>query len=80
MSGQTYGPCFRGGLPPELGASGEPFNGKNKCFSWANEPGYKIPLENGKNQLTNQADGAFTITELEVWLVEKNDSTVIKSL
>ena len=67
-----YGPCFLGGDRWELCAAWkEPFNGKDKCISWANEPGYNIPLVDGKNQLTNQADGKFTISELEVWLVEE---------
>ena len=33
-------------------------------------PGYKIPIEDGKNMLTNKEDGDFTITELEVWEVK----------
>jgi hypothetical protein len=66
-----YGPCFSGGVWEELAAYEQPFNGKDKCRSWANKPGYNIPLVYGKNQLTNQADGGFTISELEVWLVEE---------
>jgi hypothetical protein len=65
------GPCFSGGDWCDLSAYTEPFNGKDNCRSWANQPGYNIPLVDGKNQLTNQADGKFTITELEVWLVEE---------
>jgi hypothetical protein len=65
-----YGPYFSGGESPELGAWDEPFNGKEKCSSWVNHPGYKIPLVEGKNDLTNQADGNFTISELEVWLLD----------
>jgi hypothetical protein len=34
------------------------------------QEGYKIQLKNGINLLTNQKDGPFTITELEVWLIE----------
>ena len=60
------GPCFTGDGAAELTAF-EPFNGENKCASRANEPGYNIPLEGGKNMLTNEEDGYFTISELEVW-------------
>ena len=68
--GSNYGPCFYGGGASDLVAY-PPFNGKDKCISWANKPGYDIPLVDGKNQLTNQKDGWFTISELEVWLVEE---------
>jgi len=54
-----------------LTRSREPFNGKDNCRSWANEPGYNIPEVDGKNQLTNQGDNWFTISELEVWLLEE---------
>ena len=48
-----FGPCFSGG-GSDLAAHAAPFNAENKCWSWANKPGFKIPLdENGKNQLTN---------------------------
>ncbi len=67
---EYYGPCFVGGNGGELAAYTEPFNGKDKCYSGANQPGYNIPLVEGKNQLTNQGDGYFTISELEVWLLE----------
>ena len=67
----NYGPCFNGGIYAELAARSEPFNGKENCLSWANQPGYNIPLVDGKNQLTNQGDEKFTISELEVWLVEE---------
>jgi hypothetical protein len=67
---KIYGPCFHGGDGIELVAYGQLFNGKDKCISWVNQPAYNIPLVDGKNQLTNQADGGFTISELEVWLVE----------
>jgi hypothetical protein len=66
----SYGPCFHGGNGPELATWG-PFNGKDYCGSWVNKPGYNIPLVDGINQLTNQADGKFTISEIEVWLVEE---------
>ena len=64
------GPCFHGGDRYELVAGWEPFNGKTCCTSWAKRSGYKIPFVDWMNQLTNQADGGFTISELEVWLVE----------
>jgi hypothetical protein len=38
------GPCFYGGLLCELAAYNAPFNGKGKCESQANKPGYNIPL------------------------------------
>jgi hypothetical protein len=64
------GPCFSGDSgASDLSASEQPFNGKNSCYSFANKFSYKIPLVDGKNQLTNQADGKFTISELEVWLL-----------
>ncbi len=66
----NYGPCFNGGIYAELFARNKPFNGKDKCESWANRYAFNIPLVNGKNHLTNQADGSFKISELEVWLVE----------
>ncbi len=67
-SGQ--GPCFVGESSCELAALREPFNGNNKCASVADEPGYKIPKVNGKNQLTSSKDIWFTISELEVWLLD----------
>jgi hypothetical protein len=47
----------------------EPFNGENKCRSWANRSGYEIGMETDgvTNKLTRKKDGSFTITELEVW-------------
>ena len=63
-----YGPSFSGG-GSDLSASDEPFNGDNKCYSYANKPGYGIPNEGGVNMLTNKKDGHFTISELEVWEV-----------
>jgi hypothetical protein len=65
---RNLGPCFGHGNS-ELGACDEPFNGKDNCRSYANSKGYNIPLVDGKNQLTNQKDGYFTISELEVWLL-----------
>jgi hypothetical protein len=46
-----------------------PFNGENKCCSWANFPGYKIGEETDgvTNKLTRKKNGWFTITEMEVW-------------
>jgi hypothetical protein len=68
----NLGPCFNGGNDGSaLVALDGPFNGKDKCASWANKSAYNIPLVDGKNQLTNQEDGKFTISELEVWLVEE---------
>jgi hypothetical protein len=65
------GPFFGGRYGDELSALGEQFNDEDNCISYASQPGYKIPFVHGKNQLTNQADGCFTISELEVWLVEE---------
>ncbi len=49
-----------------------PFNGKDKCGSYANNPGYKISVDqNGNNMLINKKDGWFTITEIEVWQVSE---------
>ena len=47
-----YGPCFRGDDCVELVAY-PPFNGKDNCISSANQPGFNIPLVDGKNHLTN---------------------------
>ena len=55
----------------ELSAMNEPFNGDRKCFSGANNDDHKIPIEGGKNILTNQENGYFTITELEVWSIRE---------
>jgi hypothetical protein len=74
-----YGPVFgskeNGG---ELHAF-EPFNGDGKCRSLANLPGYKIVKEGGKNMLTNNKDGDFTISELEVWEVVNVENLVLNS-
>ena len=62
------GPCFSGEGASDLSAMYEPFNGDGKCYSFANKPGYRIPVDGaGTNMLTNNKDGRFTITELEVW-------------
>ncbi len=66
----VFGPCFSGDGPSELAALYEPFNGKDYCRSYANKPRYNIPLVDGINQLTNQKDIDFTISELEVWLLD----------
>ena len=50
---RDYGPHFNGGKGAELVAYGQPFNGKDKCLSRTNRPGYNIPLIDGNNQLTN---------------------------
>jgi hypothetical protein len=64
------GPCFAGGDGGELGAVNKPFNGDGSCYSCANRPGYRIPVDGaGTNMLTNNKDDIFTITELEVWQV-----------
>jgi hypothetical protein len=36
---KNFGPCFSGGTN-ELVALSQPFNGKDKCRSYANKPGY----------------------------------------
>jgi len=64
------GPCFSGDSYSDLSASCEPFNGDEKCCSYANCAGYGIPDEGGVNMLTNKKDGGFTISELEVWEVK----------
>jgi hypothetical protein len=64
------GPCFSGGGSGELSALAEPFNGENRCHSYAKQPGYAIPVDGaGTNMLTNKKGDSFTITELEVWEV-----------
>ena len=55
----------------ELGVIYEPFNGIENCMSYANEPGFGIPYTYGTiNKLTMKEDGAFTITQMEVWQVK----------
>ena len=49
----------------------ETFNGDGNCASYANKDIYKINEEGGKNMLTNEEDGKFTITELEVWSIKE---------
>ena len=51
--GSKRGPFFNGEAYPELAAWSEPFNGKLNCISYANKPGYNIPIEGAKNMLTN---------------------------
>ena len=63
------GPYY--GVYGELAAVLSPFNGQGNCWSWADESAYGIPIEGGKNALTNQEDGEFTITELEVWSIKE---------
>ena len=65
-SAKKSGPYF-GGFECELGALYSPYNGDKCCRSWANCRGYKIPLENNLNSLTNMTEGRFTISEIEVW-------------
>ena len=55
----------------ELSAFYEPFNGYNKCYSYAGKANYGIPEEGGKNTLTNLKGNNFTITELEVWSIKE---------
>ena len=49
-----------------------PFNSNGNCMSWANNSGYGITSDGHRNMLTNKNDGAFTITELEVWEIRGN--------
>jgi hypothetical protein len=64
---REIGPTFGN---DELGAYFEPFNGDSSCSSFANRNSFNIPVEDGKNMLTNRENGDFTISELEVWQVE----------
>jgi hypothetical protein len=68
---RSIGPIFSGGSCIELGVSRQPFNDRSIWYSIMNDTGYKIPIVNGKNQLTNQMSCSFTISELEVWAVEE---------
>ena len=71
MCRSDRGPCFHGGDGAELAAGDAPFNGDGSCYSRANKPGYRIPVDGaGTNMLTNNKDYKFTITELEVWEVK----------
>jgi hypothetical protein len=65
-----HGPIFTAdGNYTELGA-GEPFNGDNRCCSYANHPGFGIGVDaDGNNLLTKRKGEYFTITEIEVWEV-----------
>ena len=64
----NWGPCFIGVTYSELCAYDEPLNGDGNCLSYANSPGYGIPIDkDGINLLTNKKDKKFTISELEVW-------------
>lgn len=67
-----WGPYFGDG---ELGAWDEPFNEYGMCLSIPDndEPvAFDIkPNEAGINPLTNSNEVNFTISELEVWLVEE---------
>ena len=47
-----FGPWF-GDDTSELSAYMEPFNGNGNCRSQTNGSGYNIPIEGGKNMLTN---------------------------
>ncbi len=55
------------------------FNGDNSCYSYANESGYCIGLEGRKNMLTNNKDGLFTISEIEVWEIINVENLVLKN-
>ena len=49
-----WGPWFGGGNGCELTAYNEPFNGDRNCCSYADKPGYGIPIDaDGNNMLTN---------------------------
>jgi hypothetical protein len=63
----------------ELSATGEPFNGDDKCYSYANKAGFSIGLDaDGKNMLTNSENGDFTISELEVWEIVNVENLVLQ--
>ena len=62
----------------ELGAY-EPFNGDNKCGSYANQPGFGIGVDaDGNNLLTNKKGDYFTITEIEVWQIVNVENLVLQ--
>jgi len=66
----NLGPFFAGFKGCELGIADSPFNRDRSCESFANKPGYGIPLDkDGTNMLTNLKENNFTISELEVWEV-----------
>ncbi len=80
MSRTDAGPAFGiKGNYGELCGFYEPFNGDNKCLSWGNKPGYCIGMTGGKNMLTNNKDGWFTISELEVWEIKNVENLVLKN-
>ena len=61
----------------ELESINEPFNGEKNFISFSNknrsDTNFEIHLDHaGLNLLTNQKDGNFTISELEVWEVKNN--------
>ena len=66
---KNYGPYF-GNF--ELSIREEPFNGDNMCRSYPNRSYFSIPVEGGKNMLSNKEVEYFTISELEVWQVNYN--------
>jgi hypothetical protein len=69
--GNKWGPSFCGSDESELVAYYEPFNGDNNCTSNACKPDFDIPVDGaGLNLLTNNEDGDFSISELEVWEVK----------
>ena len=48
-----YGPAFNGGGKSDLAAFQEPFNGYQNCMSAAEQHGFFIGLDQGKNMLTD---------------------------
>jgi len=55
---------------PELMVYGD-HQGNKSFASYAQGPGYAIPIDTqGHNMLTNQKDGSFKASEVEVWGVE----------
>ena len=61
------GPCFGN---EELYLE-QPFNGENLCRSFSNQGVFDIKTKNmNTNLLTNQKDGYFSITEIEVWEIK----------
>jgi len=77
-SRRNWGPFFGWG---ELAIFNSPFNEEDSCYSWGNNFGLGIPVnEEGINMLTNKKTNKifkdrclFTISELEVWEVKFND-------
>jgi hypothetical protein len=65
----VWGPYFGEG---ELGAFDEPFNSYGMGLSLPGEPVYQLQInDQGVNPLTNSKEVNFTISELEVWLIEE---------